>query len=107
MARISDAKTAAESPEQTDSSTESETLASYVTDYKMENNRRYHSYQAGSYWGPNDEAASEGQDLAHAMYHLTLDDKLHLAPLHEPKQILDVGTGTGIWVREEMSILED
>lgn len=77
----------------------SDTLASYVTDYKIENNRRYHSYRAGSYWGPNDEAALEGQDLAHTIYNLTLG-ALHLAPLVRPKQILDVGTGTGIWAIE-------
>jgi trans-aconitate methyltransferase len=31
------------------------------------------------------------------MYLLTLDNKLHLAPLEDPEHILDVGTGTGIW----------
>lgn len=31
------------------------------------------------------------------MYLLTLDGKLHLAPVSEPHNILDVGTGTGIW----------
>jgi ribosomal protein L11 methylase PrmA len=28
---------------------------------------------------------------------LTLDQKLHLAPLRNPQTILDCGTGTGIW----------
>lgn len=37
------------SPE-TAASTTSDTLASYVTDYRMENGRRYHAYQEGSYW---------------------------------------------------------
>ncbi|KAL1304797.1 hypothetical protein AAFC00_003726 [Neodothiora populina] len=31
------------------------------------------------------------------MYVETLDGALHLAPLENPQQILDVGTGTGIW----------
>ena len=31
-------------------STTSDTLASYVTDYRTENGRRYHAYQDGSYW---------------------------------------------------------
>lgn len=31
------------------------------------------------------------------MYLLTLDRKLHLAPVKNPQRILDVGTGTGIW----------
>lgn len=47
--------------------------------------------------GPNDETANEQQDVAHHMYYLTLDGKLHLAPLKSPQEILDVGTGTGIW----------
>jgi hypothetical protein len=32
-----------------------ETLMSYITDYRYENGRRYHSFRDGSYWGPNDE----------------------------------------------------
>jgi SAM-dependent methyltransferase len=31
------------------------------------------------------------------MYLVTLDGKLFLAPIHEPHNILDVGTGSGIW----------
>ncbi|KAK2747150.1 hypothetical protein FQN57_002407 [Myotisia sp. PD_48] len=73
------------------------TLSSYITKYRFENGRRYHSYRDGAYWGPNDEVANNQQDLAHHMYLLTLDGKLHLAPLSHPQEILDVGTGTGIW----------
>ncbi|KAK5000489.1 hypothetical protein LTR66_000644, partial [Elasticomyces elasticus] len=47
--------------------------------------------------GPNDEVANDTQDIGHHLYMLTLDNRLHLAPLCEPKEILDVGTGTGIW----------
>ena len=35
--------------------------------------------------GPNDEVANEQQNLAHNMYLLTLDGKLHLAPLDHPQ----------------------
>lgn len=28
---------------------------------------------------------------------MTLEGKLHLAPLLNPQNILDVGTGTGVW----------
>lgn len=73
------------------------TLASFITECRVENGRRYHSYQDGSSWGPCDETANETQDLAHHMYLLTLDGKLHLAPIENPHRILDVGTGTGIW----------
>jgi len=31
------------------------------------------------------------------MYLLTLDQQLYLAPIESPQNILDVGTGTGIW----------
>lgn len=47
--------------------------------------------------GPNDDRANEQQDLAHHLYNLTLDRKLHLAPIKAPHNILDLGTGTGIW----------
>ena len=98
-------------------STTSDTLASYVTDYRTENGRRYHAYQDGSYWvgqsllflshhpsrvltvsqGPNDEQSCEAENLSHTMYTLTLGGELHLAPIKAPREILDVGTGTGIW----------
>ena len=35
--------------------------------------------------GPNDETANEQQDVAHHMYYLTLDGRLHLAPLNNPQ----------------------
>ena len=47
--------------------------------------------------GPNDEHSNDLQDLAHHMYLMTLEGKLHLAPLDNPHNILDIGTGTGIW----------
>lgn len=28
---------------------------------------------------------------------MTLEGKLHLAPLGRPQNILDIGTGSGIW----------
>ncbi|KAF1951808.1 S-adenosyl-L-methionine-dependent methyltransferase [Byssothecium circinans] len=76
---------------------ETDTLASSIVNYRMENGRQYHSYRDGAYWGPNDELAKEILDFAHHMYLVTLDRKLHLAPLRDPQRILDVGTGTGIW----------
>ncbi|KAH8423768.1 class I SAM-dependent methyltransferase [Aspergillus melleus] len=76
---------------------DTKTLSTYITDYRYEFGRRYHSYHDGAYWGPNDEIANEFQDLAHHMYLITLDGKLHLAPIDSPQEILDVGTGTGVW----------
>lgn len=31
------------------------------------------------------------------MFLLTLNNKLFLAPINNPKRIIDVGTGLGIW----------
>lgn len=36
-------------------------------------------------------------DMHHHIWKLINDDKLHFAPLRNPKRILDVGTGSGIW----------
>ena len=37
-------------------------------------------------------------DLQHTIWLLTLDDKLHLAPIKKDSpRVLDVGCGTGIW----------
>jgi SAM-dependent methyltransferase len=48
---------------------------------------------------PNDEQECERLDLQNHLFSLTLEGKLHLAPL-DPKtlhSVLDIGTGTGIW----------
>ncbi|KAH7068566.1 S-adenosyl-L-methionine-dependent methyltransferase [Paraphoma chrysanthemicola] len=76
---------------------ETDTLASSILNHRIENGRQYHAYRDGAYWGPNDELAKEILDFAHHMYLLTLDQKLHLAPIDAPQTVLDVGTGTGIW----------
>ena len=33
----------------------------------------------------------------HHMFLLTLNNKFFLAPINNPKRIMDVGTGLGIW----------
>ena len=81
---------------------DTDTLASFITDYRYENGRRYHSFRDGAYWGPNDDRQNELVDLAHHMYLITLDGNLHLAPIGNGvkgnvHEILDIGTGTGIW----------
>lgn len=65
-------------------------LASAVTRYRVENGRRYHGYRDGAYWAPNDETHNEQQDLAHHLWLLTLDNRLHLAPLPEGVQVSGV-----------------
>lgn len=36
-------------------------------------------------------------DIAHHMFLILLNQKLHLAPIKDPKRVLDLGCGTGIW----------
>ena len=39
-------------------------------------------------------------DIKHHVMKLLCNNHLHLAPLENPQRILDLGTGTGIWVME-------
>ncbi|KAL2132739.1 hypothetical protein VTI74DRAFT_3422 [Chaetomium olivicolor] len=76
-------------------------IRSSIRAYRTLHGRTYHRDigQAES-WEPNDENHAEAMDMAHHLALLTLgDDKLHLAPLKEESlhQVLDIGTGTGIW----------
>jgi ubiquinone/menaquinone biosynthesis C-methylase UbiE len=63
-----------------------------------ENGRSYHSFKDGKYVLPNDEREQDRLDLQNHLFGLTLDGKLHLAPIDpNPQNVLDIGTGTGIW----------
>jgi len=66
--------------------------------FVFENGRRYHAFKAGRYHFPNDEVELEREDmLHHLVVELVCEKKLHFAPLENPSNIVDVGTGTGIW----------
>ncbi|KAK4494688.1 hypothetical protein PRZ48_014044 [Zasmidium cellare] len=75
-------------------------LSSSVSDFKWVNGRRFHSYREGSYQFPNDEKEQDRLDLFHALFTECLHGKLFLAPVQDPRRILDIGTGTGIWAME-------
>ncbi len=77
---------------------ETTSLKSSIAKYREENGRTYHSYGSTEHWGPNDEKAQDQQDLSHHLWTLALKGKFFLSPIEEPKAILDIGTGTGIWV---------
>ncbi|KEZ38927.1 hypothetical protein SAPIO_CDS10265 [Scedosporium apiospermum] len=84
-----------------DDSQSTHSLYSTITNYVYENGRRYHSYQQGSYWGPNDDAALDNLDLYHHLFTSTLGGELFLAPIGpDPQRVLDLGTGTGIWAMD-------
>jgi hypothetical protein len=74
---------------------------SSLLEHTFENGRRYHKYREGRYAFPNDEAELDREDVKHSMM-LQLCQKLHYAPLDNPQQILDIGTGTGIWAVDGM-----
>lgn len=86
-------------------SSASTSVMSSVRDYMYENGRRYHRYREGTYNFPNDDVEQEREDMKHAMVKLLCSQKLHFAPIGDnPQEILDIGTGTGIWsIESELS----
>ncbi|KAF5985450.1 methyltransferase [Fusarium bulbicola] len=81
--------------------TDTESLRSSIMAFKWENGRRYHAYQDGSYWAPNDDRQQEAEDLMHEVYRIILGNSLYEAPISDnPQKVLDIGCGTGIWAIE-------
>ena len=74
-------------------------LASSITDYKDHMGRRFHAYKEGAYVFPNDEKEQDRLDIMHKLIEVSLGS-LYLAPVKDPKRVLDIGTGTGIWALE-------
>ncbi|KAI1379690.1 S-adenosyl-L-methionine-dependent methyltransferase [Hypoxylon crocopeplum] len=80
--------------------TTSTSMSSTIWDFSFENGRRYHKFREGRYNFPNDDVEQEREDMKHAMVKM-LCQQLHFAPIGEnPQEIIDVGTGTGIWAIE-------
>ena len=65
-----------------------------------EHGRTYHSYKQGAYFLPNDAEEQERLDIQHKSALTLLDGKLALAPLEQPRNVLDLATGRGIWALE-------
>ncbi|KAJ9615091.1 hypothetical protein H2200_001165 [Cladophialophora chaetospira] len=87
-----------------DASVMTETLRSSLLESVRENGRGYHRYSStvgADYPLPEDEIEQARSDLQHEMVRRTFNGKLYLAPItKEPHEILDLGTGTGIWAIE-------
>ncbi|KAI5459529.1 S-adenosyl-L-methionine-dependent methyltransferase [Mariannaea sp. PMI_226] len=83
----------------TDDESTTASLSSSILHYRTINGRTYHSERGNSlYWGSNDERQSDVMDIAHHMFTLAQDGKLHFAPLDKGIQkALDIGCGTGVW----------
>lgn len=76
-------------------------LQSTLYEHVEENGRTYHKYKEGSYLLPNDDVEQDRLDLQHHLCKLTLHGRSHLAPIKkDPQNVLDFGTGTGIWAIE-------
>ncbi|KAI5796126.1 S-adenosyl-L-methionine-dependent methyltransferase [Pyronema domesticum] len=81
--------------------TSTASLSSSVHQYLFEHGRRYHTYYGPEkYLIPTDEKEQDRLDLHHEIMRMLWDDRLHECPLHQPHQILDIDTGTGIWAIE-------
>ena len=89
-----------EAGEDDDSSDDLTSLSESVEDHEWENGRRYHGYKPGYYALPNDEQEMDRLDMQHHITKQLLNGDLHRAPLKDPKRILDLGTGSGIWAVE-------
>lgn len=72
-------------------------LASSIYEYRTIHGRAYQSSNTTEYWAPKDAKHLEGNDVAHHYTLMLMNNKLYGPPLKDPKKILDVGTGTGIW----------
>lgn len=69
-----------------------------ANDFFFENGRRYHRFREGLYPFPNDSIEQEREELLHVLIKSLGEGKLHHAPIgSNPQNILDVGTGTGVW----------
>ncbi|KAK1768287.1 S-adenosyl-L-methionine-dependent methyltransferase [Phialemonium atrogriseum] len=74
-------------------------LTSTILRYRTIRGRTYHSEIGNAqYWGANDDGHSESLDILNHVFNLCLDGRLYVAPItDDPKKVLDIGTGTGIW----------
>ncbi|KAK2624875.1 hypothetical protein QTJ16_006068 [Diplocarpon rosae] len=97
-----DSDSASDAGYETDSmGSASSSISSSIRDFAFENGRRYHKFREGSYNFPNDPSEQDREDMKHAMMVNLLGGRLHFAPIGEnPQNILDMGTGTGIWAIE-------
>lgn len=68
-----------------------------LKDYPFHFNRRYHKFKEGSYPFPNDDQEQERMDTQFNIIKQAQGNRLFFAPVQNARNILDVGTGTGIW----------
>ncbi|GAB1316054.1 hypothetical protein MFIFM68171_06264 [Madurella fahalii] len=79
-------------------------MTSSVREHVYEGGLRYHAYRAGRYAFPNDDVEQNRDDMKHSMALMLCHGAYFCAPvepvLEAGAEVLDLGTGTGIWVVE-------
>ncbi|KAF6820704.1 regulator of secondary metabolism (methyltransferase domain-containing protein) [Colletotrichum sojae] len=70
----------------------------------QQNGRTYCGLRGGRYLFPVDESEKERLDIFHALINIAREQRLFNGPLSPTAQVLDVGTGTGIWAIEVAEI---
>ena len=81
-------------------------IASEISRGVLENNRIYPHYGQHQYGMPVDEDEMARMELQHRKYEMVIGDKHFLAPIGDsPQEILDLGTGTGIWCLDVADLL--
>jgi ubiquinone/menaquinone biosynthesis C-methylase UbiE len=76
-------------------------LRSRIYDFVEALGRTFHRYREGKYPLPNDAQEQDRLDFQHHFMLILLEGRLQLAPIRENlRNVLDVGTGTGIWAIE-------
>ncbi|KAK0668461.1 S-adenosyl-L-methionine-dependent methyltransferase [Cercophora samala] len=79
-------------------------MTSSIKAHVYEGGLRYHAYKSGKYAFPNDEIEQNRDDMKHSMSLLLMQGEFFYAPmkerLEEGAEVLDLGTGTGIWAIE-------
>ncbi|KAM0545406.1 hypothetical protein ACHAPJ_011311 [Fusarium lateritium] len=84
----------------TDTESSTASVSASILEYRRSQGRTYHSDKfTFNYFLPNDDQQLESMDLTHHYLTLLLDNELFLAPIKTEsiQQVLDVGTGSGIW----------
>lgn len=72
----------------------------HVFEFISENGRTYHSHHPGRYFMPNDQIEQEREKIEHALWDVCLEGQLFLSPTSELHNVLDIGTGIGLWAIE-------
>ncbi|RBQ80818.1 hypothetical protein FVER14953_09898 [Fusarium verticillioides] len=74
-----------------DAASSTESISSSILHYRTIHGRTYHSERGNAeYWTPNDEHHNESMDINHHLLCLSLEGKLHLAPLKDDIQVCEL-----------------